>query len=417
MLAIMMINLRRYVSRVVSLARNVMHELIKLSRPSVPSQTLGAMLTGEAQESSNRSQSAAIMVANRMDTLIKKLELIFNSFEASIQANQKLNDLLGFGPRMKETGEKTLEELKTITAGQADQQRLLQQIFDINGDIARVGASVLEGQRHGQSELALSMRNLGEGLSKVAEINVGTSEKTLDSLKLIFAGSTEQQRLLQRIVDVNGDIIRVGESVLESQRHGQSELTLSMRTLSEGLSRVAEINTAMGEKTLDGLKTFSSGQEEQQRLSHKIVDINTDLLRVSNTVLDTQRQSQTDLALDFKNVGEHFAKIQEINIGSGRHLFDIKEKFVKVQALLGTVEQISSGIGHETLLVETLIEEVLRRKRGLLRCMKNFGTLYHGDLGGRWGVWLFLLLKCFSLETVSYRQVRSSYFMFQARCN
>lgn len=149
-LAIMMTNLRSFISRVVMCARNVMHDLIQIA-PSKPAsakdddahsgQTFpaGVIMAAEQSEAAMSGMGAdgSLLLISRLDLMIKKMDAVNKSFEASITNNARLNDLLGFGPRMKETSERSLEEFRAMVQITQEQQRILQQMLDSQGGSGR----------------------------------------------------------------------------------------------------------------------------------------------------------------------------------------------------------------------------------------------------------------------------------------
>jgi hypothetical protein len=262
MLAMMMISLRRYIGRVVSCARNVMHDLTELTHAAPERSTAVTQLTPEEiaamaagggpggagkkegaasiaegeltlQDLVYQSHDTSLMMANRIDMLTQKMDKLFLVIESSTLATNKTNDLMGFGPRMKETSDKMLEELRGLTTIQIDQQKL--------------------------------------------------------SARLIES-SVETAKLLENLATV--------------QRDGQSALSLSFKDLA-----------------------------------------------------DVQRETQTGLTLSFKDLTDKLGKVEEGNHAVGKHLWDIKENFTKLGAYSAVVESISTGVGHQTLLLETLIKE------------------------------------------------------------
>ena len=159
MLAIMMVNLRRYIGRVVSCARNVMHDLTELSHSASQStntthlgpddvrklaagmgrtRSFGAMTSDQIaklealgvannaalQDLATRTQESTWSIARSVDGLTKKIEALLVGVESSVVSTQKMTELLGFGPRMKETSENMLVELRALSAGQAEQRAI-----------------------------------------------------------------------------------------------------------------------------------------------------------------------------------------------------------------------------------------------------------------------------------------------------
>jgi len=240
MLAIMMINLRRYINRVVACARNVMHELIELNHGATSGggvtqltpQDISAM-AGEVEEVRGPpSREIAInpddprlqellgdtydssrLIAARVDALAAKLEVLMHLFEESTQSTRNLNDLLGFGPRMKEISEKTLDELKSLSFSQIEEQRIFLKLVDVNSNMVRIAEGIADGQRQFHSELALSFKALGERVSSVESSNAGASRHlweikenfmklsvSLGMVESISAGVGGQNLLLESLI-------------------------------------------------------------------------------------------------------------------------------------------------------------------------------------------------------------------------
>ncbi len=190
MLSIMMTNLRRYVSRVISLARNVMFELTEITKehagggisfsPTDVSILLSnqAPLAGQPQAQTqaqaaippptSASTSPVAQVASastpfqdlaptgeedpnrkfvmggidpamsgRFDVLTKKIEILLSAFQSNTESTRRLNDLIGFGPRMKEISEKTLDEIRSFNISASNQNALLQNLATGSVELVR----------------------------------------------------------------------------------------------------------------------------------------------------------------------------------------------------------------------------------------------------------------------------------------
>jgi hypothetical protein len=200
MLAIMMINLRRYISRVISCARNVMHDLIELrhirnegsGNAQLSPADLAAMqaskskvpgvLEGDTplQDLMYQAHDTSMALSNRIDNLVHKVDALMQNFELSIKSGQRLNDLLGFGPRMKETSEATLQELKGLATIQIEQQSLMRQFLESHTAGNRTMFGLIESQREVQLELTHSTKTVTEKLSKLEESTNGVGRHLWD---------------------------------------------------------------------------------------------------------------------------------------------------------------------------------------------------------------------------------------------
>ena len=350
MLAIMMINLRRYIARVVSCARNVMHDLTEMSRQTKSQPTTEELMAlanagpggrgasanitegdGSLQDIVYRAHDTTLLMANRIDALTKKIDALLQAFDTSIKASQKTNDLMGFGPRMKETSEAMLGELKVITNGQIENQSLAKTLIESNNEVARIVSGVVLGE-----------------------------------LKTLNSGQVEQQKLAQTLIESNRDVTRmIGGAVLGELKilsNGQTEEQKLAQTLIEA-SR--DVTRMIGGSVLDGLKSLSDAQLGQQKLTQTLIETDTEVSRSVGSIIEFQRKAQVEEVLSLKDLTSKLVKIEESSNSVGKHLWDIKESFTKLGVYSGIAEAISEGIGHQKLLLETLVTEDRNLQRRL----------------------------------------------------
>jgi hypothetical protein len=64
-------------------------------------------------------------------------------------------------------------------------------------------------------------------------------------------------------------------------------------------------------------------------------------------------------------ITDRLVKNEEINIGSGRHLWEIKENFTKLCNSFATLDLIAAGVSGQSLLLETLVEALRHAQRSL----------------------------------------------------
>ena len=347
MLAMMMINLRRYIARVVSCARNVMHDLTEMARQGGgsgvdvsemsiedfaalaaagdPRKAAVANIDGDGslQDIVYRAHDTSLLVANRIDGLAKKIEALLQAFDTSIKSTQKMNDLMGFGPRMKETSEAMLGELKVITNGQIEQQKLAQILIESNNSVAHLVSGAVLGElktlNNSQIEQQKLAQILIESNSEVAHLVSGV---VLGELKTLNNSQIEQQKLSQTLIESSNDVTRT-----------------------------------IGGVVLGELKNLTAGQIEQQKLAQGMIDAEAGLSRVVGSIVEFQIKGQAEEVLALKDVSSKLVKIEESSNSVGRHLWGIKEDLTKLGAYSGIAESISEGIGHQKLLLETLVAE------------------------------------------------------------
>lgn len=285
MLAVMMTNLRRYVSRVMALARNVMHDLIVITSTASPAQQVQRTGGGNMSSISNTT------LAGRFEVLTQKMEAVINTIETSIGATQRMVDMLGFGPRMRELSEKTLEEMKNLSNRTADQQRLLETLIESGVERNRAGRDLLEFQAQAKE----------------------TNNELLQTIKSL-----------------------AGSDVFFSQRRDQE----------------------FRDRLLSELKNFNTLQTDSKKLSQSLIEVNDNGWRGVNMLVQAQREARNELSSFIGGLVEGLQKVEEVNIGGARHLYDIKERLIKLGNNMEVVNAIANGIGGQTALLETLVGEV-----------------------------------------------------------
>lgn len=284
MLALMMTNLRRYISRVVALARNVMHDLIVInSSTASPSQQ-------KIIKGGNISSISNTTLAGKFELLAQKMEGVLGLLEQNIGATQQMIDMMGFGPRMRELSEKTLEEIKIQGARNQDQQKLLQDLVSINTERVRSGRDLLE----------LSQQN-----------------KELSS------------ELLQAIKSL------ASSDIFFSQRRDQE----------------------FRERLLSEIKAINSIHTDQKKLAQALIDLNDNGFKGLNTIVQGQREARDQVAGLVAGIVEGLQKLEEVNIGEARHMYDIKDKLTKLGNNFNIFETMAGGVAAHTILLETLVDE------------------------------------------------------------
>lgn len=227
MLAIMMTNLRRYLSRVISLARNIMHDLVEMSRErtggtqanlspdAIDALTLAAhnqsSLPAETNAELTEDQTFFIdsaprggsgldpAMAGRFELMTKKMEALIDVITENTENTRRLNDLIGYGPRMKELSEKSLEELKKLSVRQFDTLHALEGLSSQNAE----SKDIAIGTGRHLSEIKENFTKMGKntGILELIASTVGGHSALLEALL------EESKRSQQGLAIINRSIV------------------------------------------------------------------------------------------------------------------------------------------------------------------------------------------------------------------
>lgn len=336
MLGMSLLAVRRYVRKLLADARTVLHELTERIRGPVGPVVAGAAMPrgqggvseaflsdfmaelmgniNDLQDLFHRSQDASLQLSNRVDGLAQRLELVAQAIDNNVAAVKKTNDLLGFGPRMKETNEQMLAELRGIQTATTDQQRVSSRLVDVLNSIDQKMGAGNDTQR----------------LYQDAQGTLGRD--TLNKLD-------EAVGLLHSVNDRGSD----AESKLDRKLQGLATSTTNMASGLQGLTAKLGEVAMISQNQLQAL----SGAQQLAR------DANAEMLNA------------------LKDLGERIKKVEDADIGANRHLFEIKENFGGMNSSLEALETIAQGINRQSTLLEVTLEEMRTNQRNMARDLQK----------------------------------------------
>ncbi|MGE5518070.1 MAG: hypothetical protein ACM31D_19890 [Bacteroidota bacterium] len=336
MLGMSLLAIRRYVRKVVADARTVLHELTERIRGPIGPVVAGAAMPrgqggvseaflsdfmaelmgniNDLQDLFHRSQDASLQLSNRVDGLAQRLELVAQAIDNNVAAAKKTNDLLGFGPRMKETNEQMLAELRGIQTAAADNQRVSTRLVDVlNAIDQKMGAG-----------------NDTQRLYQDAQGTLGRD--TLSKLD-------EAVGLLHSVNDRGSD----SESKLDRKLQGLNTSTTNMASGLQGLT------AKLGEVAM----------------------ISQNQLQALSAAQQLSRDGNAEMLNALKDLGERIKKVEDADIGANRHLFEIKENFSGINSSLEALETIAQGINRQSTLLEGTLEEMRTNQRNMTRDLQK----------------------------------------------
>jgi biopolymer transport protein ExbB/TolQ len=324
MLGLMLLMVRRYSIQVAHEARLMMNDLTE--RVSAPVSTGPASPRGgavsdafvtdavsdlvssisEMQDMFLRSQESTAQMTMRIDNLGKRLEQLAQSVEENVAAVKTTNNLLGFGPRMKETNEQMLAEFRNLNGRAVDQNKVLSRLADIMSAVDQKLATGNDNQRI---------------------FNDNNGNMTRDT----FTKIEELTGLMHSVNDRGQDL----ETRLDRKLQALSTSTTAMASgIQQLAAKLGEINTV-------GQNQLSNQTGAQQVLRDSVVSVVTALSELQ----------------------EQMKKIEEVQVGGARHLWDIKEGFAGINTSLESLEQIRQSIVQQGSILEVNLNEMRSSQR------------------------------------------------------
>ena len=333
-LGLIQVTVRRYTKVVMSDARDLLHNLTERVRGAVLAaggtvvQQQGGQHAGVSQEFLsdflaelignmnslmelfNRSQDAALAQTSRIDTLSTRMEEVAAAIDNNVEAAKRTNDLLGFGPRMKETNEAVLTEIRSLLGSGQEQQKAMVRVADTLLAIDQKMANSNDGTRN--------------HYETVGQINTQSLAKLDEAVGILH--------------DVN-DRTSDSETKLDRKLQGLSTTATTIATALQGLSQKMSEVATVGQSQL-------TSQGSSQVLF---------------------RDASAEVQGMLKELQEKMQKLQEVEIGATRHLYGIKESFDNLGGALESLKGLSQGVAKQTSLLEATLEEMRTSQRNFAR--------------------------------------------------
>jgi hypothetical protein len=333
-LGLIQVTVRRYTKVVMSDARDLLHNLTERVRGAVLAaggtvvQQQGGQHAGVSQEFLsdflaelignmnqlmelfNRSQDAALAQTSRIDTLSTRMEEVAAAIDNNVEAAKRTNDLLGFGPRMKETNEAVLTEIRSLLGSGQEQQKAMVRVADTLLAIDQKMANSNDGTRN--------------HYETVGQINTQSLAKLDEAVGILH--------------DVN-DRTSDSETKLDRKLQGLNTTATTIATALQGLSQKMSEVATVGQSQL-------TSQGSSQVLF---------------------RDASAEVQGMLKELQEKMQKLQEVEIGATRHLYGIKESFDNLGGALESLKGLSQGVAKQTSLLEATLEEMRTSQRNFAR--------------------------------------------------
>jgi hypothetical protein len=333
-LGLIQVTVRRYTKVVMSDARDLLHNVTERVRGAVLAAggTVVQQQTGQhagvsqeflsdflaelignmnqLMELFNRSQDAALAQTSRIDTLSTRMEEVAGAIDNNVEAAKRTNDLLGFGPRMKETNEAVLTEIRSLLGSGQEQQKAMIRVADTLAAIDQKMANSNDGSRN--------------HYEAVGQINTQSLAKLDEAVGILH--------------DVN-DRTSDSETKLDRKLQGLTTTATTIATALQGLSQKMSEVATVGQSQL-------TNQGSSQVLF---------------------RDASAEVQGMLKELQEKMQKLQEVEIGATRHLYGIKESFDNLGGALESLKGLSQGVAKQTSLLEATLEEMRTSQRNFAR--------------------------------------------------
>lgn len=376
-----MTNMRRYINTVTE------HEIEEGSGKRIPAKELMAARGGvsesflsefivdvmdqqsQTQDVFRQSQENAIKLSVKIDRLADSINGVGELIKAQVETSKKMYDLLGYGPRMRDLAEQTLDEIKRL----GDVQKLQ---GGLTGETTRAVTQL--DQRIVSVNTQLS--ELAQWMSSDSEVKVGSAKNLLAAVGTLQDRMTQVAQETEQTRNVNIDMARH----LSSQAESHKKL---IELLGFG-GRMRDI----ADQTLSEMKVLTSIQREESsaigQLGTALGNIDQRFVRIGNQLA----QLATDLGnqgesgrIEVKGIAQTLVTLQEqlaamgkessqgrqITIDIARHLADANGKLQDLRTGNELLSKIQDGASGQTVALDMMLSEIRNARTSIVRDLRT----------------------------------------------
>lgn len=258
----------------------------------------------------HRSQDGSLAMVSRIDNLAVRLEEVAGAIESNIEAVRRTNDLLGFGPRMKETNEELLSEVRALLSNNQDRQKSMMRLADTLSSIDQKISASNDGTR--------------SHFDMVGNFNIQSLAKLDEAVGVLHA-----------VNDQTSDSETKLDRRLQALSTATTNIGATMQQMTAKLSEVAVSNQTQ--------------------------------INALGSVQQVLRDSSAEMQNLLSGLQEKMQRVQEVEIGATRHLYGIKESFDGMNTLLEPLKGMAQGVSKQTSLLEATLEEMRMSQRNMMR--------------------------------------------------
>lgn len=284
------------------------------------------VLQRESIMASRNATDASMEAGMKLEAMNQRLAGISNLFADSIEESKSMRQLVAVGPRMHETAQQTLEEIRNL--GQMLNQKMtsardlsstlsiLEERLTSNGDIATrtfdTIPQVISLMQNGQTALAATLTDVQKQLTDAGTVN----EQTAQTMGLLPALFTQMS-------------VRMADELSAIQHQGEIHATVAARlgelgaAISENSGNITRDSLALRQVQVDLVKHMAGQNNSIKNMSvipESLTSI-TEALRRSNvmaqTIVDEMRVGRTTIVKDVRL--ELREAIREIGTGAAKN--------------------------------------------------------------------------------------------------
>lgn len=323
----------------------------------------------QTQEVFRQSQENAIKLSVKIDRLADSINGVGELIKAQVETAKKMYDLLGYGPRMRDLAEQTLDEIRRL------------------GDVQKIQGNLTGETTRAVSQLDQRIVSVNTQLSELAQWMGSDSEvKQGNAKNLLTAVGTLQDRMTQvaqeteQTRNVNIDMARHLSSQAESHKKLIELLGFGgrMRDIADQTLSEMKVLTSIQreESTAIGQLGTALGNIDQRfvRIGNQLAQLSTDLMsQGENGRADIKGMSQTLTTLQeqLMSLAKESSQGRQVAIDIARHLADANSKLQDLRAGNDLLSRIQDGTSGQSVVLDMMLAEIRTARTSIVRDLRT----------------------------------------------
>jgi hypothetical protein len=323
----------------------------------------------QTQEVFRQSQENAIKLSVKIDRLADSINAVGELIKAQVETAKKMYDLLGYGPRMRDLAEQTLDEIKRLGDVQKLQGNLTgettravsqldQRIVSVNTQLSELThwmGNDSEVKQGNAKNLLTAIGTLQDRMTQVAQETEQTRNVNIDMARHLSSQAESHKKLIE-LLGFGGRMRDIADQTL-------SEMKVLTAIQREESSAIGQLGTALG--NID---------QRFVRIGNQLAQLSTDLMsQGENGRADVKGMSQTLTTLQdqLMSLSKESSLGRQVAIDIARHLADANSKLQDLRASNELLSRIQDGTSGQSVVLDMMLSEIRTARTSIVRDLRT----------------------------------------------
>lgn len=323
----------------------------------------------QTQEVFRQSQENTVKLSVRIDKLADSINSVGELLKAQVETSKRMYDLLGYGPRMRDLAEQTLDEMRKLGEAQKQQGSLTsdttravnsldQRITSVSTQLAEQAHWMTTDGELKQSNakgLLVAIGTLQDRMTQVVQEAEQSRNVSVDIARHLSSQAESQKKLI--------DLLGFGGRMRDIADQTLSEMKVLTSIQREESAAISQLGGALG--NLD---------QRFVRISNQLAQLSTDLVNQGETGrvdIKSIAATLTSLQEQVITVAKESGQGRQIAIDIARHLAEANNKLQDLRGGNDILARIQDGTAGQAVVLDMMLSEIRTARTSIVRDLRG----------------------------------------------